>query len=140
MSSCISWSFLKFVSVESVRLSNHLILCSPLLLLLSVFSSLRVFSKESDLHITWPKCWSCESESDSRSVLSSSLQPHGLYGPWNSQGQSTGVGSFSLLHGIFATQGLSPGLPHCGWILYQMSHKGSPIYSYICSFSDSFPI
>ena len=33
---------------------------------------------------------------------------------------------FSFLQGIFPTQGLNPGLPHCGWILYQLSHKGSP--------------
>ena len=54
------------------------------------------------------------------------LRPHRLYHPWNSPGQNTGVGSLSLLQGIFPTQGLSPGLPHCRQILYQMSHKGSP--------------
>ena len=57
--------------------------------------------------------------------MSNSLQPHGLY-RWNSPGQNTGVGSLSLLHGIFTTQELNPGLPHCRWILYQLSHKGSP--------------
>ena len=51
---------------------------------------------------------------------------HGLYSPWNSLGQNTGVGSLSLLQRIFPTQGLNPGLPHCKWILYQLSHKGSP--------------
>ena len=50
----------------------------------------------------------------------------GLYSPWNSPGQNTGVGSLSLLPGIFPTQGLDPGLPHCRQILYQLSHKGSP--------------
>ena len=50
----------------------------------------------------------------------------GLYSPWNSPGQNTGVGSLSLLQGIFPTQGLNPGLPHCTQILYQLSHKGSP--------------
>ena len=45
---------------------------------------------------------------------------------WNSPGQNTGVGSLSLLQGIFPTQGSNPGLPHCRWILYQLSHKGSP--------------
>ena len=54
------------------------------------------------------------------------LKPHGLYSPWNSPGQNTGVGRLSLLQGIFPTQGLSPGLPHCRWILYHLSHKGSP--------------
>ena len=47
------------------------------------------------------------------------------YSPWNSLGQNTGVGSLSLPWGIFATQGSNPGLPHCRWILYQLSHKGS---------------
>ena len=51
---------------------------------------------------------------------------HGLYSPWNSPGQNTGVGSLSLLQGISPTQGSNPGLPHCRWILYQLSHKGSP--------------
>ena len=50
---------------------------------------------------------------------------HGLYSPWNSPGQNTGVGSLSLLRGIFSTQGWNPGLPHCRRILYQLSHKGS---------------
>ena len=54
------------------------------------------------------------------------LRPHGLYSPWNSPGQNTGVGSLSLLQGIFSTQGLNPGLLHCRQILYQLSHKGSP--------------
>ena len=54
------------------------------------------------------------------------LRPHGLYSPWNSPGQNTGVGSLSLLRGIFPSQGSNPGLPRCRWILYQLSHKGSP--------------
>ena len=45
---------------------------------------------------------------------------------WSSPGQNTGVGSLSLLQGIFPTQGSNSGLPHCGQILYQLSHKGSP--------------
>ena len=54
------------------------------------------------------------------------LWPHGLYSPWNSPDQNTGVGSLSLLQGIFPTQGFNPGLPHCRQILYQLSHKLSP--------------
>ena len=50
----------------------------------------------------------------------------GLYSSWNSPGQNTGVGSFSLLQGIPPTPGLNPGLPPCRQILYQLSHKGSP--------------
>jgi len=66
------------------------------------------------------------SESESHSVVSNSLQPHGLYSAWNSPGQNTGVGSLSLLQGIFPTQGSDPGLPHCRRILYQLSHQGNP--------------
>ena len=58
-------------------------------------------------------------------VVSDSLWPHELYSPWNSPGQNTGVGSSSLLQGIFPTQGWKPSL-HCRQILYQLSHKGSP--------------
>ena len=64
--------------------------------------------------------------SESHSVVSNSLQPHGLYSPWNSPGQNTGVGSLSLLQGIFPIQGSSPGLLHYRQFLYQLSHKGSP--------------
>ena len=52
------WSLLKLMSIESVMLSNHLILCCPLLLLPSVFPNIRVFSSESVLRIRWPKYWS----------------------------------------------------------------------------------
>ena len=58
--------------------------------------------------------------------MSDSLSPHGLYRPWNSLGQNTGVCSLSLHQGMFPTQGLNPGFPHCRQILYQMSLKGSP--------------
>ena len=58
--------------------------------------------------------------------MSSSLRPHGLCSPWNSSGQDTGVGSLSLLQGIFPTQRSNRGLLHCRQILYQLSHKGSP--------------
>ena len=54
----ISWSVLRFMSIEPVMLSNHLIFCCPLLLLPSIFLSTKGFSSESPLHIQWPKCWS----------------------------------------------------------------------------------
>ena len=60
----------------------------------------------------------------SHSVVSDSLWPHGLYSPWNSPGQNTRVSSLSLLQGIFPTQRLNPGLPHCRQIFYQLSYKG----------------
>ena len=65
--------------------------------------------------------------SESSSVVSDHVRSHGLYSPWNSPGQNIGVGSLSLLQGIFPTQGSNPDLLHCRRILYQLSHKGSPI-------------
>ena len=64
-----------------------------------------------------------QSQSESLSVASDSLQPRGLYSPWNSPGQNTRVVSLSLLQGIFPTQRSNPSLPHCRQILYQLSHK-----------------
>ena len=58
LSSTLSWSLLRFMSIESVMLSNHLILCHSLFLWSSIFPSIRVFSSESVLHIRWPKYWS----------------------------------------------------------------------------------
>ena len=64
--------------------------------------------------------------SESCSVVSDSLWPHGLCSPRNSPGQNPGVGCLSLLQGIFPTRGWNPGLPFCRQILYQLSHKGGP--------------
>ena len=87
--------------------------------MVGIFSSIRRFS------VFYPQ--GCGlflySESESCSVVSDSLQPPGLYSPWNSPGQNTGVGSLSLLQGIFPTQGSNPVLPHCRQILYQLSHR-----------------
>ena len=58
LSFTISWSLLKLMSIESVMPSSHLTLCHPLLLLPSIFPSIRVFSNESALCIRWPKYWS----------------------------------------------------------------------------------
>ena len=72
----------------------------------------------------------CRLRSTSCSVVSYSVLPHGLQParllcPWDSPGKDTGVGSLSLLQGIFLTQGSNPGLLHCSWILYCLSHQGS---------------
>ena len=83
------------------------------------------------------------------SVVSDSLQPHELHSPWNAPGKNTGVGSLSLLQGLFPTQGSNPNLLHCRWILYQLSYQGklckeptfipkrTNIYSFCLS---SFPV
>ena len=93
-------------------------------------SQLNLKTKNSDSRLpqqstTWdsvlPSQWS-----ESHSVVSDSLRPHGLYSLWNSPGQNTGVGSHSLLQRIFPNQGSNPGLPHGRRILYQLSHQGSP--------------
>ena len=65
------------------------------------------------------------------SVVSNSLRPHGLYParllcPWNSLGKNTGMGSHSLLQGIFPTQGSNPGLLNCRQIFYCLSDQGNP--------------
>ena len=70
-----SQSFLKLMSIESVMLSRHLILCHPLLLLPSIFPSIQVLSNESVLHISWPKCWN----------LSFSISPSNEYSGLNIQ-------------------------------------------------------
>ena len=65
-------------------------------------------------------------ESEIHLVVSNSLRPLGLYRPRNSLGQNTGVGSYSLLQGIFPIQGLNSGLLHCSRILYQLNYEKSP--------------
>ena len=69
------------------------------------------------------ECLRGSDESESRSVVSDSLQPHGLHSLRNSPGQNTAVGSLSLLPGIFPTQGSKPDFLHCRQILYQLSQK-----------------
>jgi len=76
LSSTISWSLLKFMSTESVKLSNHLILCHPLLLLPLIFPSIKVFSNELALCIRWPKYWSF---SFSKKTVINSLQITVIY-------------------------------------------------------------
>ena len=85
--------------------------------------SLRILSRRGFPNILETQL---KSESESCPVMSDSLWLYGLYSPWNSPGQNTGVGSLSLHEGIFPTQGLNPGLLHCRQILYQLSHQGSP--------------
>ena len=63
--------------------------------------------------------------SENRSVMCDSLRPHGLYSPYNSPGQNTGVDSCSLFQGIFPTQGLNRGLLYCRRIVYQLKYQGS---------------
>ena len=81
-----------------------------------IIKSKRIPKNINFYFIDYAKVFDCVSES--HSVVSDSLRPHGLYSLWNTPGQNTEVGSRSLLQEIFPTQGLNPGLLHCGWILY----------------------
>ena len=92
--------------IESEMLSSHLTFYHPHLLLPSIFLSI------------WKWKWKLLSRVQ---TLCSPMDC-----PWISSGWNTGVGSLSLLQGIFPTQGWNPGLLHCRWILNQLSHKGSP--------------
>ena len=99
-----SWSFLKLMSIELVMPSNHLIICRPLVLLPSIFPSIRVFSSESALHIRWPEYWSLAS------VLPMDIQgrfPLGLTGLISLQSQGlSGVFSNTTVekHQFFGTE------------------------------------
>ena len=66
--------------------------------------------------------WSCSVVSDS--LLPDGLEPTKLLSPWGFPGKNTGVGCHFLLQGIFPTQGLNPGLPHCRQVLYRLRHRG----------------
>ena len=79
LSSTISWSLVILMLIDLVRLSNHLFLCHPLLLLPSIFPSIRVFSNELALHISWPKYWSFSSNpSNEYSSLYSAIKNNGI--------------------------------------------------------------
>ena len=84
------------------------------------------------IHRVYSPRWS---EWRGHSVVSDSLWPHGLHSPRNSPGQNTGMGSLSLLQGIFLTQELNQGLLNCRRILYQLSHS-SP--QHICTFQKEY--
>ena len=83
LSSVTYWTLLKLMSIESVMLSNHVILCLPLLPLPSIFPSIRVFSNESALCIRWPKDWSFTfSISSSNDYLFIVIIKYFLYSPY----------------------------------------------------------
>ena len=84
-----------------------------------MFPKLGLLGEASLLHVPvyFPE-YSPKSESENCSVMPDPLQPYGLYSPWNSLGQNTGVDNLSLLQGIFPTQESHPGLPHYRWIFF----------------------
>ena len=116
-----SKSLLKLMSIESVMPSNCLILCRPLLLLPSIFPSIRVFSNELALCIRWPKYWSfsfsISPSNECSGLISFRMDWFDLLAILGTQESSpTGVGCHVLLQGIFPTQELNPGLPNC-WLI-----------------------
>ena len=122
------------MSIESVMLSNHLRLHCPLLLLPSIFSSIRVFSNVSAVCIRWPKYWKFSFSNEHEKVKVAQSCP-AVCNPMNysppgsyvheilSPGKNNGVGSYLLLQGIFLTQGSKLGVLHCMQILYNLSHQ-----------------
>ena len=114
LSFTISHSLLRFMSIESVILPNHLILCRPLLLLYSVFPRMRVFSSESALHIRWPKYWtfsySISPSNEQLGLISFRIE---LFDFLLSKGLSRVFSSISLRASI---------LPHSAFFMVQLAH------------------
>ena len=111
-----SWVAMRFLSYATYRRQNSLgqrFLISLPVLLGCCKNQIVYLSKGTGL------CWKVK-------VASDSLRPHGLYSLQNSPGQATGVGSRSLLQGIFPIQGSNSGFPNFRQTLYHLSHKGSP--------------
>ena len=156
LSFIISQSLLKLMSIESVMPSNHLVLYHPLLLLPSVFSSIRVFSNESALHIRWPKCWSfsispsneyswlisfridylisLQSEGLSRVFSNTTVQKHQFFGAQSSLVQlsypymTTGK-TIALTRWTFVSKVMSLVLLHClGWS--ELFFQGASVFNF----------
>ena len=123
------WSLLKLIVIELVMPSNHLILCCPLLLLPSIFPSIRIFSNESDLCNRWPKCWRFSfiiSPSNEYLGLTDFLWDWlvgSLCNPRDPQ-ESSPTPQIKSINPY--TQELNPGLLHCRQTIYQLSYQGSP--------------
>ena len=134
LSSTISQSLLKLMSIESVMPPNHLILCCPLLFLPSINRYILNIYIYIYIYVCVCVCvcvcvyvyvQQCQVLGCfclfSHSVVSNSLRPC----PWDSPGRNIEVGCHFLLQGIFLTQGLNLCLLYYRWILYSLSHRGS---------------
>ena len=121
------WLFITIDTYKSINISIYH-------LNLSTCLSICLFLNLPTLSVYLRTCllvYLCSCVCESRSVVSNSLRPQGLYTPWDSPGQDTGVGSLSLLQTIFPTQGSNLGLPYCRQVLYQLSHQGNPLQLYL---------
>ena len=145
------------MSIESVMLSNHLILCHPLLLLPSTFPNIRcigllqinkaesnyflhlpAFNWVSSINFSVIQSWHSVDQSCSTLCNPTDCNLTRLLCPWNFPGTSTRAGCQVLLQGIFLTQGSKLGLPHCRQTLYHQSHQGSQIIFSIFLLSTKF--
>ena len=109
--------------------------------LVSENANKKISISESHKFFAFPRIKILFTLSVSHSVTSDSSRPHGLYiyiqlarllCPWTSPGKNTGVGSHSLIQGIFLIQGSNLGLPHCRWILYYLSHQLLQLFTQLC--------
>ena len=130
-----TWSLLRLMTITSVMPPNHLILCCPLLLLPSIFPSIRVFSNQSVLHIRWPKYWSFsfsisppkEEWSEVAQLYPTLFHPMDCSPPsssvhWIFQARILQWVAISLPQEIFLTQGSNLDLPHCMQTVYHLNH------------------
>ena len=117
-----SWTQLSnWTELYWLKKKTHKFFISCCFLLIKLDS---IFSGHKEMALVFNMKWN-----ESHSVLSNSLRLQGLYSPCYSPSQNTGVGSLSLLQGIYPTRGSNPGLLHCRQILYQLSHMGRPWFS-----------
>jgi len=126
--------------------------------IIPIFESQKLFSSvcacnQEETHfmsalVSTQPSWKCESLSHvllfatpwTVLTLWDPMEPTRLPCPWNSPGKNIGVGSHSLLQGIFPTQGSNPGLLHCRQILYHLSHQGSPRFTAVQLSSTAIPV
>ena len=124
--SVVSCPVLTVASWPTYRFLRRQVRWSGTPIILRIFNSLLWFTQSKNVSVVNKAEVDVFLESEIHSIVSDSLWPHEPYSPWNSPGQNFGNSSCSLLQGIFPIQGSNPGLPHCRWILYQLSHKGRP--------------
>ena len=124
LSFTVPWSLLKLMSIVSMMSSNHLILCCPLLLLPSIFPSIRVFSNKSALHIRWPKYWS----------FSFSISPPSEYSSLISFRSSSYQRSpLPQKSDLLLLQNDAHLYPHKLSLLHTLPHHGLPIHPELCN-------
>ena len=111
------WKWKFFLFNIFLRISTIDTIFCPLSVILKIIVSYNFFSLANLMHVN-SKYFFEKSESVSLSLLPHGLKHARLFCPWNSPGKNTGMGSHSLLQGIFLTQGSNPGLLHCRWFYY----------------------